>query len=176
MAINPMNALRRNREVIYNASQGLLLAGCLAAAVLTSTVADWSPLELVALLLVLGVLGERLELTVGSQSLSAGFVALVFAMTLLGAAPAVAIAIVAIAFDSLSRRPALAVCLSNTATYVAFALLGGILARAVIGNVHDLTDPNVREVTFALVVFGTFVVTNVVNFALIAIQKRVLQD
>ena len=84
MAINPMNALRRNREVIYNASQVLLLAGCLAAAVLTSTVSDWSPLELVALLLVLGVLGERLELTVGSQSLSAGFVALVLAMTLLG--------------------------------------------------------------------------------------------
>jgi len=176
MAINPMNALRRNREVIYNASQVLLLAGCLAAAVLTSTVSDWSPLELVALLLVLGVLGERLELTVGSQSLSAGFVALVLAMTLLGPAPAVAIAIVAIAFDSLSRRPTLAVCLSNTATYVAFALLGGIMARAIIGNVHDLSDPSVREVTFALVVFGTFVVTNVVNFALIAIQKRVLQD
>jgi putative nucleotidyltransferase with HDIG domain len=176
MRLNPINALRRNREPLYNASQVLLLLGCLAGAVLTSTVADWSPLELVVLLLVLGVLGERLELTVGSQSLSAGFVALVLAMTLLGPAPAVAIAIVAIAFDSLSRRPALAVCLSNTATYVAFALLGGVLARAVIGNVHDLTDPSVREVTFALVVFGTFVVTNVVNFALIAIQKRVLQD
>jgi putative nucleotidyltransferase with HDIG domain len=176
MALNPMNFLRRNRESIYNASQALLLLGCLAAAVLTSTAADWSPLELVVLLLVLGVLGERLELTVGSQSLSAGFVALVLAMTLLGPAPAVVIAIVAISFDSLSRRPTLAVCLSNTATYVAFALLGGVIARGVIGNVHDLTDPSVREVTFALVVFGTFVVTNIVNFALIAIQKRVLQD
>jgi putative nucleotidyltransferase with HDIG domain len=176
MTLNPMNSLRRHREAIYNASQVVLLLACLAAAVLTSTAADWSPLELVVLLLVLGVLGERLELTVGSQSLSAGFVALVLAMTLLGPAPAVVIAIVAISFDSLSRRPTLAVCLSNTATYVAFALLGGVIARGVIGNVHDLTDPSVREVTFALVVFGTFVVTNIVNFALIAIQKRVLQD
>jgi putative nucleotidyltransferase with HDIG domain len=163
-----MNSLRRHREPLYNATQALLLAGCLAAAVITSTAHEWHPLELVALLLVLGVLGERLELTVGSQSLSAGFVALVLAMTLLGPAPAVAIAMVAIAFDSLSRRPTLPVCLSNAATYVAFALLGGVLARTVVAN-H-------QSVAFALVVFGTFVVTNVVNFALIAIQKRVLQD
>ena len=140
-----------------------------------STSTDWSPLELVALLLVLSVLGERLELTVGSQSLSAGFVALVLAMTLLGPAPAVAIAIVAISADSLSRRPSLAVCLSNAATYVAFALLGGVLVRASVGDVHNQAVlATTRSVTFALVVFGAFLITNVVNFALIAIQKRVL--
>jgi putative nucleotidyltransferase with HDIG domain len=175
MRISAINILRRRSHQFYNATQALLLAGCLVAAVLMSTSADWSPLELVALLLVLSVLGERLELTVGSQSLSAGFVALVLAMTLLGPAPAVAIAIVAISVDSLSRRPSLTVCLSNAATYVAFALLGGVLVRASVGDVHDeALQATTRSVTFALVVFGAFVITNVVNFALIAIQKRVL--
>ncbi|HTD58465.1 MAG TPA: HD-GYP domain-containing protein [Solirubrobacteraceae bacterium] len=175
MRISAINILRRRSELLYNATQGLLLVGCLSAAVLMSTRADWSPLELVGLLLVLSVLGERLELTVGSQSLSAGFVALVLAMTLLGPAPAVAIAIVAISADSLSRRPSPAVCLSNAATYVAFALLGGVLVRISVGNVHDqAVQATTRSVTFALVVFGAFLITNVVNFALIAIQKRVL--
>jgi putative nucleotidyltransferase with HDIG domain len=175
MRISAINILRRRTELLYNTTQALLLTGCLLAAALMSTRADWSPLELVALLLVLSVLGERLELTVGSQSLSAGFVALVLAMTLLGPAPAVAIAVVAISADSLSRRPSLAVCLSNAATYVAFALLGGVLVRASVGDVHDQAlQATTRSVTFALVVFGAFLITNVVNFALIAIQKRVL--
>jgi putative nucleotidyltransferase with HDIG domain len=175
MRISAINILRRRSELLYNATQALLLVGCLGAAVLMSTSADWSPLELVGLLLVLSVLGERLELTVGSQSLSAGFVALVLAMTLMGPAPAVAIAIVAISADSLSRRPSPAVCLSNAATYVAFALLGGVLVRISVGNVHDqAVQATTRSVTFALVVFGAFLITNVVNFALIAIQKRVL--
>jgi putative nucleotidyltransferase with HDIG domain len=175
MRISAINILRRRSHLLYNATQALLLAGCLVAAVLMSTSTDWSPLELVALLLVLSVLGERLELTVGSQSLSAGFVALVLAMTLLGPAPAVAIAVVAISVDSLSRRPSLAVCLSNAATYVAFALLGGVLVRASVGDVHDeALQATTRSVTFALVVFGAFLITNVVNFAMIAIQKRVL--
>jgi putative nucleotidyltransferase with HDIG domain len=177
MRFTAMNILRRRSHILYNACQALLLAGCLVAAVLTSRGADWSPPELFALLLVLSVIGERLELTVGSQSLSAGFVALVLAMTLLGPAPAVAIALVAIAVDSVSRRPSLTICLSNAATYVAFALLGGVLMRLVLGNIHEESasmQATTRSITFALVVFGIFAVTNIFNFALIAIQKRVL--
>jgi putative nucleotidyltransferase with HDIG domain len=174
-ALSPAALLRRHGTLLYDASQALLLLGCLIGAVLSSAAVDWTPLELVALLLALSVVGERLELTVGSQSLSAGFVALVLAMTLLGPAPAVAIAMVAIAVDSVSRRPALRVCLSNTAAYAAFALLGGLLVRAALGDVHAASlRATTRSVEFALLVFGVFVVTNVVNFALIAIQKRVL--
>lgn len=186
MRLSASSLLRRRRHVFYNASQVLLLFACVAGAVLTSQSADWSPLELVALLLALSVVGERLELTVGSQSLSAGFVALVLAMTLLGPAPAVAIAVVAIAVDSAWRKPSLQVCLSNAATYVAFALLGGLLIRAVLGDVHERVlskgvseetlKASTRSVSFALLVFGIFVVTNVFNFALIAIQKRVFHD
>ncbi len=98
-------------------------------AVLTSRSAEWHPIELVGLLLVLSVIGEWLTITVGSQSVSSGFVALVLAMILLGPAPAVAIGAVAIAADSLARRPALTVCLSNLTTYAVYLVLGALLSR-----------------------------------------------
>jgi putative nucleotidyltransferase with HDIG domain len=152
------------------ASQWLLLAGTIAVAVLTSNAGDWHPTELVLLLLALSVVGEWLTITMGSQSVSAGFVALVLAMTLLGPAPAVAIGAVAIGADSIARRPSLAVCLSNLTTYVVYLLGGALLSRALIGHV------NYQTATFALVVFGVFMLTNILNFALIAIQKCVMQQ
>jgi len=127
-----------------------------------STRADWSPLELVALLLVLSVLGERLELTVGSQSLSAGFVALVLAMTLMD--PPLLLRRDRRDLRGLVSAGQPPVCLSNAATYVAFALLGGVLVRASLGDVHDQAVlATTRSVTFALIVFGRSSSTNVVN-------------
>jgi putative nucleotidyltransferase with HDIG domain len=165
-----MSITRRHLYRLYLASQWLLLAGAVAVAVLTSRSADWHPTELVALLLVLSVVGEWLTITMGSQSVSAGFVALVLAMTLLGPAPAVAIGVAAIAADSLARRPALSVCLSNVTTYAVYLVLGALLSRALIGHSY------VETATFAFVVFGVFITTNLLNFALIAIQKSVFQE
>ena len=165
-----MSIPRRHLYLLYMASQWILLAGAIVAAALTSRSADWNPTELVALLLALSVVGEWLTITVGSQSVSAGFVALVLAMTLLGPAPAVAIGTVAIAADSLARRPSPSVCLSNLATYAAYLVCGALLSRFLIGSGH------VQTVSFALVVFGVFIATNLLNFALIAIQKCVLQE
>jgi putative nucleotidyltransferase with HDIG domain len=172
-----MTISRRHLYRLYLASQWMLLAGVVAVAVLASRPADWHPLELVALLLVLSVVGEWLTITIGSQSVSAGFVALVLAMTLLGPAPAVAIGAVAIGADSLARRPALSVCLSNLTTYAVYLALGAFLTRFLIGDVHDPRNHHLlQSATFALVVFGVFIATNLVNFTLIALQKRVLQE
>jgi len=157
----------------YLASQVVLFVAALTAAVLSNAPGDWSPVELFALLLVLSVLGERLEITVGSQSLSAGFVALVLAMTLLGPAPAVAIGIVAIAADTLARRPEPSAVLANLAGYPAYLVLGGLLTRLLIGDVHD-PHTETHGALFALVVFGVFIATNVLNFALVALHKRVV--
>lgn len=165
-----MSIPRRHLYRLYLASQWILLAGAVAVAVLTSRSADWHPVELVALLLVLSVVGEWLTITIGSQSVSAGFVALVLAMCLLGPAPAVAIGAAAIAADSLARRPSPAVCLSNLTTYAVYLVLGALLSRSLIGHSH------VETITFAFVVFGVFIATNLLNFALIAIQKSVLQE
>jgi putative nucleotidyltransferase with HDIG domain len=165
-----MSIPRRHLYRLYLSSQWILLAGAVAVAVLTSRSADWHPVELVALLLVLSVVGEWLTITMGSQSVSAGFVALVLAMCLLGPAPAVAIGAAAIAADSLARRPSPAVCLSNLTTYAVYLVLGALLSRSLIGHSH------VETITFAFVVFGVFITTNLLNFALIAIQKSVLQE
>jgi putative nucleotidyltransferase with HDIG domain len=165
-----MSIPRRHLYRLYLASQWILLAGAVAVAVLTSRSADWHPVELVALLLVLSVVGEWLTITIGSQSVSAGFVALVLAMCLLGPAPAVAIGAAAIAADSLARRPSPAVCLSNLTTYAVYLVLGALLSRSLIGHSH------VETITFAFVVFGVFITTNLLNFALIAIQKSVFQE
>lgn len=168
---------RRHTYRLYLASQWIFLTGAIALAVITSRPADWQPAELVALLLVLSVVGEWLTITVGSQSVSAGFVALVLAMTLLGPAPAVAIGAVAIGADSLARRPALSVCLSNLATYAVYLALGSLLTRFLIGDVHDPRNHHlIQSATFALVVFSVFIATNLLNFALIALQKRILQE
>ncbi|MFZ1924755.1 MAG: HD domain-containing phosphohydrolase [Solirubrobacteraceae bacterium] len=165
-----MSIPRRHLYRLYLSSQWILLAGAVAVAVLTSRSADWHPVELVALLLVLSVVGEWLTITMGSQSVSAGFVALVLAMCLLGPAPAVAIGAAAIAADSLARRPSPAVCLSNLTTYAVYLVLGALLSRSLIGHSH------VETIVFAFVVFGVFIATNLLNFALIAIQKSVLQE
>jgi putative nucleotidyltransferase with HDIG domain len=169
-----MSISRTSLNRLYNASQLVLLAGALCAAALTSRSVDWGPPELVVLLLVLGVIGERLAITVGSHSLSAGFLALVLAMALLGPAPAVAIGVVALTADTLSRRPPLQSALANFATYSTYLLLGSLLTRALVGEVHDPHNHLLHGVTFGLVVFGVFFATNLLNFALLALNQRVL--
>ncbi len=170
-----MKIPQRHVYRVYLVSQWTLLIGAIVVAVLMSRWQDWQPLDMVGLLVVLGVLGERLTVTIGSQTLSSSFVAFALAMALLGPAPAVAIAFVLAAVDYFSRRPSMAVGVSNTAAYVAFSLLGALLVRAIIGDVHNPhIEQSTRGVTFALIVSGVFVLTNIVNFALIAVQKRVL--
>lgn len=169
--------MRPNAKRLYIASQIVLLAGALAAGALSSASHDWSSPQLLALLLALSVVGEYLEITIGSQSLSAGFIALTLAMTLLGPAPAVAIGIVAIAADSVHRRSTPSGVLGNLAGYSTYLLAGGWLARLLVGNVHDAAAVQVtRSVTFALVVFGVFMVTNVLNFMFVAMYMRVYRD
>jgi len=167
--------MTRSKTYLYYGSQGALLALGLAAAALTSRAEDWQPLELVVLLLALTVLGQRLIVRVRNQPLSGAFVALVLAMSLLGPAPAAAFGLVAmIMFSVLERLPA-AITINNLATYAVFPVLGGLLIRLLVGDVHDHHNlAATRGVTFGLVVFGVFVATNALNFALIAIRNRAL--
>jgi putative nucleotidyltransferase with HDIG domain len=166
---------QRHLNRLYIASQGALLAGAVGIAVLSSSAQDWRPPELLALLFVLSVLGEWMTITIGNQTLSASFIALVLAMILLGPAPAAAIGAVALIADSVHRRPPLVVCLANLAAYTVYLVAGGLLARALIGDAHDPSNQHlIKSPTFALVVFVVFIAANLLNFAQIAIQKRVL--
>lgn len=166
---------QRHLSRLYIASQAVLLLGALWVAVLSSSASDWQPPELLALLFVLSVVGEWMTITIGNQTLSASFIALVLAMILLGPAPAAAIGIVAVIADSVHRRPPLTVCLANLAAYTVYLVAGGLLARAMIGDAHAADNQQlIKGPTFALVVFVVFIAANLLNFAQIAIQKRVL--
>jgi putative nucleotidyltransferase with HDIG domain len=168
---------RKRTFRIYLLSQWALLAGAIGLAGATAHINEWSPVGLVLLLLALSVIGDRLTIEIGAQHVTASFIALVLAMTLLGPIPAAAFGAVAQISDSLSRRPPLAVCLSNVVTYTVFPIFGGLLSRVLVGDVHDAHNAHAtRSVTFALIVLGIFIASNIVNFALIAIQKRVLQQ
>lgn len=171
-----MRIAKRNTYRLYLGSQLLLLAGALALAVLTYRPIDWQPLDLFGLLLVLAAFGERLTITIGSQSLSASFVALVLAMTLLGPAPAITIGVIAVLVDALHRRTGPFICFANIASYSVYLISGALLARVLVGDVHEAGNQSlIRGPEFALVVFGVFIVANLLNFGLAAIHKLIFE-
>jgi putative nucleotidyltransferase with HDIG domain len=152
---------------LFYAAEALLLTSTLGATALLSRAQEWRPLLLVGLLLALALVAERLEFEVRGQHLSASLVVLVLAMSLLGPAPAVALGIVVTLPNSAVRRLSPAHWLNNLSAFAVFPLVGGLIVRVLSSEVYD------QSITFALVVFGVFMVTNALNFALIAAELRV---
>lgn len=171
-----MAILRRHTYHLYLLSQAALLAAAVALAALTYSPQDWQPLQLFGLLVALAALGERLTVTIGNQNLSASFVALTLAMTLLGPAPALTIGAFAIAVDSLHRRPGAVATFAGLASYFTYLIAGSMLARALTGDVHVGHNHLIKSPQFALVVFGVFIVANLLNFLLVAVHKRVVNS
>ena len=99
-----------------------------------------------------------------SQRISGSFLGLVLAMALLGPAPAVAIGVASTLIDQLRTRLPPAQLITNLATYATFPLIGAL----VIERLAASTDLETNDLTFALVVFGAFMVANCLNFAMIA--------
>jgi putative nucleotidyltransferase with HDIG domain len=154
----------------------LLLLGAVGTAAWLSNAQEWHPLMLVGLLLALALVGQRLSVTIRDQQLTAAFVALVLAMSLLGPAPAVAFGIAAMILTSSLRRLPPALWLNNLSTFAVFPLVGGMMVRALIGDVHDPRNHHLTQsVTFALVVFAVFILTNALNFALVALDIHVTE-
>ena len=161
---------------LFWAAEAVLLALALGAAAWTSRTQDWHPVLLVGLLLALALVGQQLNLSIRGQNLSAAFVALVLAMSLLGPAPAVLLGLSVMILTSATRRVSPALWLNNLSTYAAFPIVGGLMVRALIGDVHSPHNQQLTQsITFALVVFAVFMVTNALNFALVAIDVRVTE-
>ena len=161
---------------LFWAAEAMLLALAVGAAAWTSHTQDWHPVLLVGLLLALALVGQQLNLSIRGQNLSAAFVALVLAMSLLGPAPAVLLGLSVMILTSGTRRVSPALWLNNLSTYAAFPIVGGLLVRALVGDVHNPHNQQATQsVTFALVVFAVFMVTNALNFALVAIDVRVTE-
>jgi putative nucleotidyltransferase with HDIG domain len=154
------------RRTIVTAGHAGLFLAALATTVLTSRASDWEPVALVAMLAALAVISDVLTITTRGLRLSGSFLAIVLAMAFLGPGPAVAIGLLTIAVDSLRARPRGASVLINLATYATYPLVGGLLIRWAI---HHGADPD--SASYALVVLGLYVVTNLLNFCLTALGE-----
>jgi putative nucleotidyltransferase with HDIG domain len=161
---------------LFWAAEAALFALAIGTAAWTSRTQDWHPLLLVGLLLALALVGQQLNLSIRGQNLSAAFVALVLAMSLLGPAPAVLLGLSVMILTSATRRVSPALWLNNLSTYAAFPIVGGLMVRALVGDVHNPHNLLLTQsVTFGLVVFAVFMITNALNFALVAIDVRVTE-
>lgn len=145
----------------------VLLLAALSIAAATSRASDWEPLGLLVVLTIVALASDALTIETRGHRLSGSFIALVLAMGFLGPAPAVAIAMATIGFDALRDRPPLPYALNNFATYAVFPLVGGLLAR---GAVDLGADPH--SAVYGFVIFGVYLVTIVINFALTALGFR----
>jgi putative nucleotidyltransferase with HDIG domain len=160
----------------FFAAETLILLLSIGVATWVSNAQEWSPLWLVALLGALSLGGQGLQFTIRGQNLSAGFVAQVLAMSLLGPAPAVAIALVAAIFISARRRLSPAHWLGNLSSFALCPLVGGLVVQVLAGNVHDPGNGLTKTITFGLIVFAVFLLTNALNFAVIALDNRIIES
>jgi putative nucleotidyltransferase with HDIG domain len=141
----------------------VLAVACIVG-VADSTAADWEPLELFAVLLVLAVGSDFLALQHKVQRISGSFLAIVLAMALLGAAPAMAIAVLSVLIDQLRARNPLPRFITNLATWATFPLVGGLLIQSAAGALALQED----DLGFSLLILGAFFVAILINFLGIA--------
>jgi len=159
---------------LFWTAEVLLLAGTVATAAWVSHADEWSPPLLVGLLLVLSLVGEWFSVEVSEGKLSASLVAIVLAMGLLGPAPAAACGIAVMTLTSVVRRLPPAQWLTNLSAFAAVPFAGGLMVRALAGDVHDPHNHHLTQgVVFGLIVFGVFIVTLVLNFVLFGLKVRI---
>lgn len=154
---------KRKRLILV--AQVTVLAGAVAASALSSRAGDWEPIELFFLLLVLAIGSDALAVEVGNMRVSGSFLAVVLAMALLGAAPAAAIGAVSTLVDALYSRLVWRKGLSNLANWTSYPVVGGLLITLVYG---DVSPGNQDGLLFAAGVLVVFMITNFLNFAMVA--------
>jgi len=162
---------------LFWVAEFLLLAGTGVAAAWLSHPEEWHPLALVGLLLVIAIGGEWFTVETSSGILSASLGAMVLAMGLLGPAPAAACGIAAMVAHSAIGRRSPAQWLNNFVAFGVAAFAGGLVVRALAGNVAGVhsQDP-AQSIIFGLIVLGAVVVLLALNFVLCALDTQVEQS
>jgi putative nucleotidyltransferase with HDIG domain len=151
---------RRRQLTVAEAATIVLVA---VLAVDTSQAADWKPFALTGLLAALAIAGDLQTFRARRFRISASFPALVVAMALLGPAPAVVVGAACALVDAVFSRPRLDQLTSNVLAYTAPPLIGALLIQA---SGMDPGDPS--TLVPAVVVFGVYLLTSVLNFLLVA--------
>ena len=160
--------------------RGLLLAMVAAlttAAVLMSRADQWHPPGLVLVLFALALLGDNMTVTVKGQRLSAGFVTLMLATTLLGVAPALLMVAATEVADLARRRSTPVRFVASLVAVGASVWVAGVLIRAIVGDVHSPAHHHaMQSTTFGLTAFAVFISANTLNFLLVAVSVRLMRN
>jgi putative nucleotidyltransferase with HDIG domain len=102
--------------------------------------------------------------------ITGSFLAIVLAMALLGPAPAAMIGGTASLVDAVIARRPIDNALMNIANYMIFPLIGGVMIHETVGNL----EPGAGDgINFAALVLVVFMVTNFINFSLVALFNKV---
>ena len=159
------------RQALINAAQALVLGTATTVAVVSSSAVQWQPFELVMLLLVLAVGSDMNSVEFRRVRITGSFLAIVLAMALLGPAPAAAIGALSSIVDALISRRKLVAAFRNILIWSTFPVVGGVLMEISVGRVVPGADDGLG---FAAIVLGVFMLTNFLNFAMIAAYTAVL--
>src|SRR3954469_3278945 len=120
------------RERIIAAVQVGLLSSAVVTAVLTSSARDWRPLPLLAVLACLAIGSHLFPFETGNVRICGSFMSMILAMTLLGPAPAVAIALTAVVVDTIrTRRSDHFMVLIDLGAFAVFPVVGGLLLSSI---------------------------------------------
>jgi putative nucleotidyltransferase with HDIG domain len=141
----------------------LVLAGVVVLA--TTEARDWTPVEIVLLLLVLAIGSDVLTIEFRGLRVSGSFLALVIAMALLGPAPAAVIGVAATGIDAMLYRRPWHRNLMNLAVWAWFPIIGALLIEAWAG---EPTQGGEDALGFAGIVGAVFMITNFLNFVMVA--------
>ncbi|HLM85856.1 MAG TPA: HD domain-containing phosphohydrolase [Solirubrobacteraceae bacterium] len=170
-----MDTAKLKRRLFWGA-EVVLLAGTVGAAAWLGRAEEWQPLGLVAFLLVLTLAGEWLTIKTHSGEMTASFVALILAMSLLGPVPAVVFGIAVEALTSARKHLRPAFWLGNLTTFAVVLFMGGWLVRALAGNVHSPGNLHTTQgIEFGLIVFGAFLVATTLNAVMVALDVHIAE-
>jgi putative nucleotidyltransferase with HDIG domain len=153
------------------------LAAVAAAAAMLSTADSWQPIVLVVLLFALAVLADRYELTSSEHMPVVGSLPIfVLAAVLLGPAPGAAIGIAASLLqpskpDHLRASPRLLLA-GDVAIYGFFLLVVGFGVQ----ELMELADATATSAWFVVLVAGGYLVACALNYLLVAVFMRVVDD
>jgi putative nucleotidyltransferase with HDIG domain len=154
------------RQGLIVAVQAVVLALAATAAIIANRAADWQPIELVLLLFVLAVGSDMLTVEVRGVRVSGAFLAMVLAMALLGPAPAALIGGASATIDAFVSRRSFLRAANNVVTWITFPVVGGLIVDFAVGHTAIGTS---EALSFAGVVLVTFMLTNLLNFVMVAL-------
>jgi len=152
------------------AGQGALLGASMVAAAGLSTREAWEPAALFFLLLAVSVVSEVFRLETRNLNISASFLSVVLAMTLLGPSPAAVLGVSTFLVNAVKLRAPWRATLANVSTFAFFPIVGGVMFEALGGEA--LLDRDIAA--FILAVLLVFLSMNVLNFLLIAIDIAIV--